>query len=427
MKTEALDFLPRPPALPPTTGAPAVAVPGFARGMFALHARLGRLHWEEMVAPAERLARFGFDISRALARDLPAASTMIERDTAARALFADANGVPLVAGGRLRQLDLAVQLGRIRAEGAGAFYVGPGARAFVSGVRTLGGTVSTEDLRDYRANWQPTVKATVGNHVGHFAREAIGGLAAAELWTILGGGGRWVDARAEDRPHLLAEAVARVGATEVPLDAQGRITAAWADRAMAGYDRARHSPAAPGPGASSDDGRSTGFVVIDRDGGAVACALTAGRMFGVGRVVPSTGVVAAEIPDAATMWSLAPMLVVNTNVKDTFLAAVGAGDASAPVALNEVVLPVVRNDTALAAAIEAPRLTYNAAIDATTVESAGDAVARVLEQRGHRVGRVPALARVEAIYCEGGARRNGATCSVATDPRGHGLAVGAGR
>jgi hypothetical protein len=34
------------------------------------------------------------------------------------------------------------------------------------------------------------------------------------------------------------------------------------------------------------------------------------------------------------------------------------------------------------------------------------------------------MGRIEAIYCEGGARRNGATCSVATDPRGFGLAAG---
>jgi gamma-glutamyltranspeptidase/glutathione hydrolase len=427
MRTESLEFLPRAPAAAPAPGAPAIAVPGFTRGMFALHARLGRLRWEEMVSPGERLARFGFDVTRALARDLPAASAMIAGDTQARAVFADATGAPLASGGRLRQLDLATQLGRIRAEGAGAFYVGTAAQSFVSGVRSLGGSVSVDDLRGYRANWQPTVKAAVGNHVGHFAPQAIGGLAAAELWAILGQGGRWGDARAEDRPHLVAEAVARIGAAEVPLDAQGRIPSAWADRAMAGYDRARHIPATATTGASSDEGRSTGFVVIDRDGGAVACALTAGRMFGVGRIVPSTGIIAAAIPDPATMWSLAPMLVVNVNVKDTILAAVGAGDASAPVALNEVALPVVRNDAPLAAAIEAPRVTYDAANGTTIVESAGDAAAQMLEQRGHRVGRVSALAQVEAIYCEAGARRDGATCSVAADPRGFGLASGVDR
>jgi gamma-glutamyltranspeptidase/glutathione hydrolase len=188
MKTEALEFLPRAPEVPASTGAPRIAVPGLPRGMFALHARLGRLRWEETVSPAERLARFGVDATRAFARDLPGATDMISRDAQARAIFADGDGTPVTMGGRLRNLDLAGQLGRIRAEGVGAFYAGTGAQAFVSGVRALGGTVSMENLRDYRPNWQPTVKAKVGDHVGHFAPQAIGGLVAAELWTILGQG-----------------------------------------------------------------------------------------------------------------------------------------------------------------------------------------------------------------------------------------------
>jgi gamma-glutamyltranspeptidase/glutathione hydrolase len=380
-----------------------------------------------MVSPGERLARFGGDATRAFARDLPGAAAMIARDAQARAVFADGDGTPIAVGGRLRNLDLAGQLGRIRAEGVGAFYAGSGAQAFVAGVRALGGTVSTEDLRDYRPNWQPTVKAKVGDHVGHFAPQAIGGLVAAELWAILGQGGRWDDARADERPHLVAEATARSGAAQVPLDGRGMIPASWADRAMAGYDGTRHLAAAPAPGAASEGGRSTGFVVVDRDGGAVACALTEGRLFGVGRVVPSTGIVAAEVPDTASLWSLAPMIVTNVNTKDTFLAAVGAGDAAAPVALNEVVLRVLEDDAAVADAIGAPRVTYNAAIDATVVESAGDDIARTLGLRGHRVGRVPALGRVQIIHCSGGARRNGGTCSFATDPRSFGLAVGVGR
>jgi gamma-glutamyltranspeptidase/glutathione hydrolase len=153
--------------------------------------------------------------------------------------------------------------------------------------------------------------------------------------------------------------------------------------------------------------------------------LTAGGLFGAHAVVPSTGIVAAQIPEPATLWSLAPMLVVNDFTKDTFLAAAAAGDAAAPVALNEVVLPIVESHAKPADAVSAPRLTYNAAIDATTVESAGDDMAHSLTVRGHRVGRVPALARVNILYCEGGARRDGQSCRIATDPRGFGLALGA--
>src|SRR5436853_4029171 len=45
------------------TGAAAVAVPGTAVGLSEAHARWGRVPWAELVAPAARLAREGFELS----------------------------------------------------------------------------------------------------------------------------------------------------------------------------------------------------------------------------------------------------------------------------------------------------------------------------------------------------------------------------
>lgn len=70
---EAIDFRPALFA----QGGRAVMIPGAVRGMFALHARYGRLKWEALLLPAERLARFGNPVPRAFARQiagLPAAA-----------------------------------------------------------------------------------------------------------------------------------------------------------------------------------------------------------------------------------------------------------------------------------------------------------------------------------------------------------------
>ena len=422
-RTEALEFLPRPPAQPGLAGSPPIAVPGMARGLFALHARTGKLRWEELVSPAERIARFGTDISRAFARDLAVAGSFLERDTEARAIFAPA-GAPLAAGERLRQLDLASTLSRIRAEGPIAIGLGAGAQALATAIRQIGGNVTPEDLRDYRPAWQATIKGEFGPHLAHFPQSTMGGLAAAELWAMLGAGGRYDGTRADERPHLIAEATARVTAP-VPLDGGGRVTTAWADQAMRGYDGARHTAPAPAPGAASEEGQSIGLVAMDRDGGAVACTLTAGKLFGVRAIVPQTGMIAAAIPDIATMWSLAPMLVANDNTKDAILVMTGAGDAAAPVALMQVALAALEDRAKLAEAIAAPRVTYNAAIDATMVEASGDTIAQALSARGHRVGRIHALARVGGMYCLGGVRREVGSCGLAADSRGLGLAAGA--
>src|SRR3546814_5556981 len=68
----ALDFLPRSPD-PAPDGRPA-AVPGFLRGLAALHAEYGTARWEGLVAAAENAARFGHPVSRSLASDIPMAA-----------------------------------------------------------------------------------------------------------------------------------------------------------------------------------------------------------------------------------------------------------------------------------------------------------------------------------------------------------------
>src|SRR5690606_16144077 len=54
------------PAVASGTEANAVAIPAAPRGMFALHARYGRMPIDQLILPAERLARFGEPVSRAL-------------------------------------------------------------------------------------------------------------------------------------------------------------------------------------------------------------------------------------------------------------------------------------------------------------------------------------------------------------------------
>ena len=81
------------PARSSNTGN-AIALPLGPRAMFALHARYGRRQFDEMVTIAERLARFGAPVSRALALDLAVDGAVLEADaTAARQFLV--NGRPL--------------------------------------------------------------------------------------------------------------------------------------------------------------------------------------------------------------------------------------------------------------------------------------------------------------------------------------------
>ena len=59
-------------------------------------------------------------------------------------------------------------------------------------------------------------------------------------------------------------------------------------------------------------------------------------------------------------------------------------------------------------------------------KSAAGTTAR-LEADGYRVVRVPAIGRVNAIWCSGGIPRNLNSCRFAVDKRGFGFAVSAER
>ncbi|MDQ2846649.1 MAG: gamma-glutamyltransferase, partial [Actinomycetota bacterium] len=58
-------------AVPYEVGGPTVAVPGTPAGVAALHQRFGRLPWQQIVRPAEGLARAGVPMPAAHAALLP--------------------------------------------------------------------------------------------------------------------------------------------------------------------------------------------------------------------------------------------------------------------------------------------------------------------------------------------------------------------
>ena len=55
---------------PAACAACSITVPGGVRAVTLMHCGMARCAWEAVVAPAERLARFGVPVSRALSRDL---------------------------------------------------------------------------------------------------------------------------------------------------------------------------------------------------------------------------------------------------------------------------------------------------------------------------------------------------------------------
>ena len=289
------------------------AVPMMARGLFALHTRLPRRPFEELMAPAEQAARFGTEVSRALAEDLAAVAGPLLADPNARAVFARPDGQPRAAGEQLVQPELASTLGALRTAGVGDLYQGGLARRLEEVSRAAGGGLALEELRA----GLPQLLAPIvlpsrgGDRIAFLPPPADGGLAAAAAFAALQSG------------QSPAEAEARALA----------VAAAW--RQGAGDPQALLAAAQPPASGMELLPASAGLLVYDRDGAAVACAFSLNNLFGTGRMAPGMGFLMAAAPNTGTVRPplLAAAIAYNGNLRAFRAAFAGAGQAAAPMAV----------------------------------------------------------------------------------------------
>jgi gamma-glutamyltranspeptidase/glutathione hydrolase len=374
--TEAVLFLPGSRAGVPAGADRPAAVPLLARGLFGLYTRNPGRPFEELMAPAEQLARFGTEVSRGLAADLAAVSGPLFADPGARAIFARPDGRPKGAGETMMQPELAGTLGQLRVAGVGDLHQGTLARRLEEASRTAGGSLTLEELRAGLPNLVPPIELPVrnGDRLAFLPPPADGGLAAAATFAALQGGANLTDAA---RRGLAAAAAWRQGGNGGGGDPRAILAAT-------------SLPAAePGP-----VGASTGLVVFDRNGGAVSCAFTVNNLFGTGRVVPGFGFLLAPAPNIGQVRPplLSAALAYNPNIKSFRLAVAASGQEAAP------------------AGVAGP-----AALQLLRSASPRDAVE----------GGSPEPARTELAVCPNYLPGYPDRCAIVTDPRGAGVALGA--
>jgi gamma-glutamyltranspeptidase/glutathione hydrolase len=412
---EIVDFLPRP------TAGGAMTVPSNVRGMALLQARSGRLRWEQDVGPAEALARFSQPLSRASAQALATADpTRIGPD--AYTLFTGGTGKMVGEGGQLIQIQLAAVLTRIRAAGAGDFYLGQVAHQLVDNINSAFGDLTLEDLRDSK----PTLATPIAidlkdGRVFLTAPPAAGGAVTADIMAMLAYA-KYTDATPQQRPHILVEAtrramaaaVRRIGGEGGEIGTARRAAQLMADfQSNGGTDGAEIAvPAAVTPPA-------TGLVTQDGDGNVVACTFTMLSTFGTGQMIANTGIVTAPPPAPSGVISMVPAVVATSGSSPRFFMALTAtGGAPAPSVAAETIMSVRALNQAPEVVIAQPRL-YSAGGGVTLEPEAGDS-AEALRAVGHTLLPPTSIGRENLIVCPSGATDR---CTFLTDPRGVGLAA----
>ncbi|MBO6836462.1 MAG: gamma-glutamyltransferase [Alphaproteobacteria bacterium] len=435
--SEVVDFIP--PAGSGVQGSRPSAIPTLPRGMAALHARYGRLPWRSVVSPAERLARLGFQVSRAFANELARAADPLYREPSVRAVFAP-TGRLLGEGQKLVQPDLAGTLGQIRAGGAGVVYSGRLARRIVEGVQEAGGTLTYAELNAYTPELRLPIIVPFGDDEMHFAPPpAAAGPMLANMWRLLLEDDLYADASAQERPHILAEVMKRAGAdrknwiapgftTSIPLE--DVVSAQRVRSLMSGYDPNRATPGReldPQARQLVEVISGTGFVVLDSSGMSVACNLSLYNPFGTGRIAGDTGILLAAAPGlrGRNPLGLGPAIAVNSNTLRFKFAVASGGGPLAPAGMIQTMADTLLANEKLDQVIAKPRLLAVDSPDTVLVETeGGDELAAVLQSKGHPVSRLTWQGRVNAVHCPLGIRPDRtreAVCGVVHDPRGNGL------
>jgi gamma-glutamyltranspeptidase / glutathione hydrolase len=361
---EGVMFLPRPPSsVGPNADRPA-ALPMLARGLYLLHARYGHRPFETLVVPAERFARFGVPVSRALAEDLAVVAGPLLADPGARAVFSR-NGVPLREGDPLVQLDLAATLSQLRVTGVGDLYQGTLARRLEQQSPLVGGPLSLSDLRAALPTLEPALTMPWhSDQVAFLPPPADGGLAAEAAFQTL-------QQHATDFGGAAARALA--------------VAARWRQGGVT-PDALLKETSLPQAGLPPLPA-STTWATLDKDGNAVVCSVSLDNLFGTGRIVPGLGFLLAASPASAPSPLYSAALAWNEHLHAFRAEVGGSGQAGAPMAVAVGMLNTLTTGQAMAAPVPDP-------------------------------------GRANVIDCASYLPDQTSSCRWAADPRGGGLAVG---
>jgi gamma-glutamyltranspeptidase / glutathione hydrolase len=440
-------------------GPLAAGVPGSPAGLYELQRRFGRIPWKDVVAPAVRLAREGFEVSRRLHDAIEEEKDLLAKFPETAAVWLPGGKVP-AAGASFRLPELGRTLAAYAAGGPGALTAGPIAEAIVSASRARGGILTAADLAGYRPAWRAPLRfGAFGWQVAAMPLPSSGGTITAETFAILERLG-WASLPRSgvDRDHLLAEAWRRAYADRFALGEPSASSATseqlldgeWIRSRAAGIDRDRATPSlevrpwpgtAPGmvsPGAGESP-QTTHLSVVDASGTVVSLTTTLNGWFGCGLYVERAGFLlnnemddfttAPGLPNAyglvqgeanavhpgrRMLSSMNPMIAWRGGES---MAIGSRGGSRIPTSTIQVFLDLAVDGLPLREAVERPRIHHQWLPDQITIEAGAleAGLQTALEKRGHLIRTTDwIIGEVDVV------RRRGESVEAEADPRGPG-------
>src|SRR5271169_2068392 len=131
-------------------GILGVGVPGEIAGIDAALRRFGTMKFQQIAAPAEKLADEGYAASPHLAGEIAQLAPKLKNDPGLSQVFLKPDGSATKAGDTIVEKNLAATLKSLGNDPVTSFYHGEVANALVAFMKAHGGLISATDLANYR-------------------------------------------------------------------------------------------------------------------------------------------------------------------------------------------------------------------------------------------------------------------------------------
>jgi gamma-glutamyltranspeptidase/glutathione hydrolase len=416
-------------------GYKAIGVPGSVAGMVYAEKRYGKLTLKQVIAPAIRLARDGYALTWAEARDFEHDKYLGTFPESRRIFQRDGNFYK--AGEVFRQPELARTLERIAAN-PDDFYHGSMARELAAALQMGGGLITADDLAHYEVKEREPVRGTYrGYEIISAPPPSSGGTVLIESLNILEGYDlAKMSSRSAESIHYTTEAFRRAffdraeflgdpDFSKIPVAQliDKKYGVAWGqsiatDHASPSKELKRpaifseleqYAASHPAPVSSRESPHTTHYSVVDAEGNAVAVTTTINDWFG-SRVtaeglgfllndemddfsaktgVPNSdgliqGAANAIAPGKRPLSSMTPTLVVHDG--QTVLVLGSPGSSKIITTVANVLMGVIDYGMNIQEAVNAPRFHNQWMPDVLNVERwfSPDTV-QTLEKMGYHV------------------------------------------
>ena len=415
------------------------AVPGSVAGLLKAHQDHGTMPLADLLMPAIRLARDGFEVTHDLNYVLEWGKESMLSNDASNIKFYSANKDPIEIKSTFKQPNLAKSLFMISKKGADVFYRGEIAKWISEESLANGGLITLEDMASYEAKYREPIETSYrGYKIISMAPAASGGLVLLQTLNILENFDLKDSGHNSAKTiHILSEAMQRAYADraeyhgdpdfyDVPIK---QLLSKQYSKDLSDQISGMRTPDGQiyeGDLKKYDESPdTTHFSIIDSKGNAVSNTYTLGSSFGSGVTIKKGGFLmnnqmrnfshfygrddmqygtseANKLEPGKRMISTqTPTLVFEPN-GDLFMILGSPGGGRIPNIITQVISNVIDHEMSFTEAMIAPRINQRLEGNLQLETGFSPDTISLLIDRGHKVESSNTMGSVQAIFLDQG-------------------------